>query len=97
MAAIASYTQADTVLGRIPGGLKLVATTITVGVDAGTGAAMYTIKPLTRIIAFIARFKKPVGIPGRTVFAAGTAPNQVSINNAATISAGVIEIWSWGV
>lgn len=95
MGAFAIESQADTILGRIPGGLKLVATTIVA--HTGTGALDITVKPLTRIIAFIAKFKAAVLIPGTTTFTAGTAANQVSINPSVDIDSAVIEIWSWGV
>lgn len=93
-----TYTQTDTVLGTLTNGRKIVSTVVTVtSVDATTSTPI-TIKPLDRIIKFIAGPQlnsAPAGIMAWVADA--TYPNIIGATPAASANADTFEIISVGI
>ena len=98
MVDLAFTTQVDTVLGTLEDGTKVVSTLLT-NAGAGTDATDFTIKPLTRIIAYVPSVKKSVAnvFSNAAHFSAGTNSNQIKIHAPASIATANIEIWSIGI
>jgi hypothetical protein len=90
-----TFTQTDTVLGKLTNGRKLVLTVVTVtngGLEAGT----VTVKPLKSIVKWVVGLRKPLAFD---YYAAdqGTIQNRISITPSGDSTGAVLEILSVGV
>jgi hypothetical protein len=89
-----TYTQTDTILGKLTNGRKIVLTTVTV-TNGGLDLTTITVKPLTRIIKWVFGLRHPHDVDFDTADGA-TYANTVSINPTADATGCVLEILSVG-
>ena len=87
-------TQTDTVMGKLTNGRKLVLTVVTIA-DAGVEATTITVKPLTKIIAWVPGWRNSDAKD--FIFAdQGTIRNQITVTPSADATDAVLEILSVG-
>ena len=89
-----TFTQVDKVIGTLTNGMKMVSTVVTVTSAGATTATPVYIKPLKRVITFIAG-TRTVTAGGIMAWAAGGL-NTVRGNPAASANADVFQIISFG-
>jgi len=91
-----TWTQTDTVLGTLTNGMKVVETVVTVTSIGATTATAITIKPLRKVIKFIAG-SKTIATGGIMAYAAhATLLNKINMTPAASANTDVFTIISFG-
>jgi hypothetical protein len=94
--AVFTFTQTDKVLGTLTNGMKLVETVVLItSADNGTATPIY-IKPLHRVVKFIATTRDLVAVDIMAWAAGTTILNTIEGTPAASLDANVYTILSFG-